>query len=188
MTGRPRSPAADEAIIRSTLALTEQVGYRGVSMEAIAAHSGVAKQTIYRRYQSLGEVMLAALASFAEQRLPNPDTGSLGEDLYQLLSATFAAQQQISGELNRGLAAESIQDEAFAAKLWERLIDNRREVVRGMISRARQRGEVSHPDDEFLIDLVFGPMWYRLLFGREALDAHYARNLAQAVVAVARSR
>jgi AcrR family transcriptional regulator len=185
MTGRPRNPATDEAIIRSTLMLAEQFGYRGVSMEAIAAHSGVAKQTIYRRYPSLGDVMLAALASFAEQRLPNPDTGSLRDDLYQLLSATFAAQQQVSGELNRGLAAEAIQDGAFAAKLWEGLIDNRREVVRAMIARARQRGEIVHGGDEFLVDLVFGPMWYRLLFGRETLDDKYAHRLADAVMAAA---
>ncbi|BCJ47839.1 TetR family transcriptional regulator [Actinoplanes ianthinogenes] len=185
MTGRPRNPAADEAIIRSTLTLAEQLGYRGVSIEAIAAHSGVAKQTIYRRYPSLGEVMLAALASFADQHLPHPDTGSLRDDLYQLLSATFAAQQQVSGELNRGLAAAAIQDATFATRLWERLIESRREVVRTMIGRARERGEVTHPDDDFLVDLVFGPMWYRLLFGREALDDGYARRLAEAVVAAA---
>jgi len=44
---------------------------------------------------------------------------------------------------------------------------------------------VAHPDDEFLVDLVFGPMWYRLLFGRAVLDDKYARQLAEATATVA---
>src|SRR4051794_17101617 len=46
MTGRPRDPAVDKAIRQATLELVEQHGYRGVSIEGIAARSGVSKQTI----------------------------------------------------------------------------------------------------------------------------------------------
>ncbi|MFE3110379.1 TetR/AcrR family transcriptional regulator [Kitasatospora indigofera] len=185
MTGRPRDPAVDEAIRRAAVDLTEQHGYRGLSMEGIAALSGVSKQTVYRRYRSKGEVVLDALAGYAFTHLPTPDTGSLRGDLAALLTATFAGQQGVNGTLNRALAAEAVQDQAFAALLWEKLIAVRRESVRELLARGRARGEVAHPDDEFLLDLVYGPMWYRLLFDPAALTPAYAAELARSVALVA---
>jgi len=175
----------DNAILRATMDLVAEDGYRAVSIEGIAAKAGVSKQTVYRRYRSKGEAILDALAAFALGKLPVPDTGTLRGDLVELLTATFEAQQGISGVLNRALAAESIQDEAFAHQVWDRLILPRRDAVRALLARARTRGEVTHPGDDFLIDLVYGPMWYRLLFGRDALDAAYAEQLADTVTAVA---
>ncbi|MET9613512.1 TetR-like C-terminal domain-containing protein [Kitasatospora indigofera] len=81
-----------------------------------------------------------------------------------MLTAAFAGRQGVNGTLNRALAAEAVQDQAFAALLREKLIAVRRESVRELPARGRARGEVAHPDDEFLLDLVHGPMWYRLLF------------------------
>ncbi len=186
MTGRPRDPAVDDAILRATFELASEAGYRGVSMEGIAARSGVSKQTVYRRYSSKGEVILDALAAFAVEKLPTPDTGTLRGDLAELLVATFDAQQGASGILNRALAAEALQDHNFTKLLWERLTLPRRNEVRKILQRARDRGEISNSNDEFLIDLVFGPMWYRLLFDHSVLDHDYARAVTDTVVAVAR--
>ncbi|MFC4909694.1 TetR/AcrR family transcriptional regulator [Actinomadura gamaensis] len=187
MTGRPRDPAVDDAIRRAALELVGEHGYRGVSMEAIAARSGVSKQAIYRRHASKGEVMLDAQAAFARTRLPTPDTGDLREDLLALLEETFSGQRGVNGALNRALAAEALQDDAFSELLNERLIRQRRDAVRLILARARERGEVAHPSDDLLIDLVFGPMWYALLLDPGKLTAEYAATLTDAVLAVARS-
>ncbi|MFD0392244.1 TetR-like C-terminal domain-containing protein [Streptomyces nogalater] len=88
--------------------------------------------------------------------------------------------------LNRALISEALQDEDFTELLWKRLTGPRREEVAKIIRRARDRGEVSHPDEEFLIDLVFGPMWYRLLFDRVSLDRGYAAAIADTVAVAAR--
>ncbi|MEU6238071.1 TetR/AcrR family transcriptional regulator [Kitasatospora sp. NPDC047058] len=185
MTGRPRDPAVDDAIRAAVTEIVERDGYRGLSMEGIAALSGVSKQTVYRRYRSKGEVVLDTLGSIAATRLPTPDTGSLLGDLTLLLTATFEAQRTVSGTLNRAVAAEALQDPEFAALLRERLIDVRRTAVREMLARGRERGEVVHPDDDHLIDLVFGPMWYRLLFDVPSLTWDYAAELARSVTLVA---
>lgn len=183
--GRPRNPAVDEAIRRAALDLTVERGYRGVSMEGIAERSGVAKQTIYRRFRTKGEVILDALVTDAAHRLPPRAVGSFRDDLAALLRETFEALNGRSGILNRALVAEALQDEEFARLLRERHIMIRRDVVREIIARGRAQGVVRPHDDEFLIDLVFGPMWYRLLIGHGPLDAGYAEALADAVAAVA---
>ncbi|MGW2654272.1 TetR/AcrR family transcriptional regulator [Streptomyces sp. NPDC001478] len=186
MSGRPRDPGADGAILRATMDLVTENGYRAVSIEGIASRAGVSKQTVYRRYRNKGEVILDALVAFAAGKLPTPDTGSLHGDLTELLTATFHAQQGISGTLNRALAAEAIGDEEFADTVWQRLILPRRDAVRALLERARERGEFTRPDVDldFVVDIVYGPMWYRLLFDPTALDADYARRTADAVEAV----
>lgn len=185
MTGRPRDPAVDDAIRQAALDLIAEQGYRGVSMEGIAARSGVSKQAVYRRYPGKGEVILDLLAAYARTRLPMPDTGDLREDLLALLEATFAAQRGVPGTLNQALAAEALQAPAFAERVSRELIAARRDAVRQILGRARDRGQVAHPDDEVLIDLVFGPMWYALLFDAGKLTDAYAAALTDAVVAVA---
>jgi AcrR family transcriptional regulator len=185
MSGRPRDPGVDDAILRVTMELVEESGYRAVSMEGIAARAGISKQTVYRRYRSKGEVILDALAAYAAGRLPTPDTGTLRGDLTELLTATFEAQQGVSGVLNRAVAAEAVGDEAFARTVWERLVLPRRDLVGSFLALARERGELARSDDDFLIDLVYGPMWYRLLFSPAALDAAYARHLAETVSTLA---
>ncbi|MDD1061550.1 TetR/AcrR family transcriptional regulator C-terminal ligand-binding domain-containing protein [Streptomyces cocklensis] len=76
-------------------------------------------------------------------------------------------------------------DDVLARTVWERLILPRLDNVRVLLARARERGELTREDDDFLIDLVFSPMWYRLLFDRAALNAAYAGRLSAAVTALA---
>jgi AcrR family transcriptional regulator len=188
MSGRPRDPGVDDAILRATMELVGEKGYRAASIEGIAARAGVSKQTVYRRYRSKGEVILDALAAYAAGNLPAPDTGSPRRDLADLLTATFAAQQGISGDLNRALVAESISDGAFARTVWDRLILPRRDLVRTLLTRARAPRELPAPEADFLVDLVYGPMWYRLLFDPASLTADYAAHLAQTVTDLAAGR
>ncbi|WP_329564017.1 TetR/AcrR family transcriptional regulator [Kitasatospora sp. NBC_01266] len=181
MTGRPRDPAVDEAIRHAAIQLVKEQGYRGLSMEGIAARSGVSKQTVYRRFRSKGEVVLEAMVGFAAVKLPTPDTGSLRGDLAELLTATFRSVQGVAGTLNRALATEAMQDEEFAQRVWQELISSRRGAVGELLARGRARGEVGHPDDEFLLDLIYAPLWYWLLFRVDRLTDAYAAQLTEAV-------
>jgi AcrR family transcriptional regulator len=186
MSGRPRDPAVDGAIRRATLELAEELGPRGVSIDGIAARSGVAKQTIYRRYQNKGELLLATLGD----RVPTPDTGTLRDDLVVVVVAAMAAQYGLNGVLRRALVGEALQTEPLAGTLRDQLLRPWRTAVLAALARARARGEIAvapepttsgdscavdprpsvgdalAPDDEVLVDLVLAPLWYRLLFGR----------------------
>src|SRR5271163_5372205 len=61
--GRPRSEQAEQAIIEATLDLFAEQGFEGACVEAVAARAGVGKATIYRRWTSKEELLIAALGS-----------------------------------------------------------------------------------------------------------------------------
>ncbi|WP_034592008.1 TetR/AcrR family transcriptional regulator [Hamadaea tsunoensis] len=186
MTGRPRDPATDAAIHQATLELVAEHGAGGVSMEGIAARAGVSKQAVYRRYRSKGEALLDAAAT-SGRALGVPDTGSLPGDLTDLLIESFERLAGPDGEVNRALMAQALHDPGFREQLWERHIQARRAALRGILGRARVRGEIDPavPDD-VLADLFFGAMWYRILFQHQPFDEAGARALADAVTRAAR--
>lgn len=157
-----------------------------MTMEGVAARSGVSKQALYRRYPSKGDLLLAALDSTGRETFPVPDTGTLREDLLRMVRAAFAMHRDSNGAFSQAVAAEAAQGTDFARRATVSVINPRRELFREVIVRARERGEVTSPDDDILIDLIYGPMWYALLFDFDRLTESYAESITDAVVAAAR--
>lgn len=79
--GRPRDSGRDLAILDATLSLLAEVGYEQLSMEAVAARSGAAKTTIYRRYRDKAALVAAAVERRSPVAPPLPVGESLREDL-----------------------------------------------------------------------------------------------------------
>lgn len=65
--GRPRDPAADEAIIAAAAELLIERGVSGAGMEQIAQRAGVAKVTVYRRWKSKNDLLARAVESLREE-------------------------------------------------------------------------------------------------------------------------
>ena len=82
--GRPRDASRDLVILDATLALLTEVGYEQLSMEAVAARSGAAKTTIYRRYRDKAALVAAAVERRAPAEPPQPAGESLREDVHSL--------------------------------------------------------------------------------------------------------
>ena len=66
-------PAADAAILDATIELFADLGFEGVSIEAVAERAGVAKSTVYRRYPSKIDLVMAAWLAFLKSRLLLPE-------------------------------------------------------------------------------------------------------------------
>jgi AcrR family transcriptional regulator len=178
--GRPRNLEAQAAVHEAALSLLLEKGYSGISIEGVALRSGVAKQTIYRWWANKGEIILEAFASWAKRVTALPDTGTLEGDLRAFLEQAFKALSGDAGPINRALVTEALMNKEFAEKLLQQIIEPRRVLLRGLVERAVERGEIAPPDDiETLIDLAFGPMWYRLLITHAPLNNKYAAQLAR---------
>jgi len=162
--GRPRSERSRRAILEATLQLLGEVGYGGISIEAIAGRAGAAKTTIYRHWDSKEELVAEALES-EKVPLRVPDTGSLRGDFDALMDE--AAEGAIDPVGRRTLAlvvAGAAEDSRFRKLYWENYVLPRREALRRVLERARGRGETREDlDPDLVLDLLFGALFHRLL-------------------------
>jgi len=178
--GRPRSDESRQAILRAALDLVADVGYRDMTVEAIAARAGTGKQTIYRWWRGKADVVLDAMTADAARKIPVPDTGDLRADLRTFLDATFAAARRPGViPVLRALMAEAQLDPDFGTAFDTGLLQSRREALATLLRR--------HPDDlrvpvTTAVHTVFGVFWYRLLTNRGRLDATLTRELVDLLV------
>ncbi len=180
--GRPRSEDAHRAILAATLTLLDELGYAGLTIEAVAARAGVGKSTIYRRWSSKVDLVAAALHEIGPH-VPPADTGSLPGDL-----AAFRQRQVenvAGGPLPRvapQLLAEAITDDELHDAVIREGIAPVRSALRHMFTRAVERGELpENLDVELAVDLVHGTVIYRLMLTRGDLveaSAHLPQLLA----------
>jgi AcrR family transcriptional regulator len=173
---RTRSEESREAILDAALTLARNSGYGNVTMDALALAAGVGKQTIYRWWRSLGEVVLDALREYA-RTIPAPETGTLEGDLTAFLRATFRLVRGPEGTapILKGLMAEAQLDDKFAPRFAE-LMEERREALRAIVLRHVDGSRQNEVDAT--VDMLFGAMWYRMLVGHRPLDAAFAQTLA----------
>jgi AcrR family transcriptional regulator len=162
--GRPRSAAADGAIIQATLELLLDHGYRGLTMEQVRARSGVGKATLYRRYGSKQE-LVTAVVRHLNQDIPVPDTGTVRDDILAVAGSVLAAAARVgAATFMPRMLAESAGDAEMHAIFYENLVAPRRAVMAEVLRRGIERGELrADLDVELAIDVLTGPWIYRLL-------------------------
>jgi AcrR family transcriptional regulator len=151
--GRPRSPAADAAILATTIRLLTEQGYDAMSIDGVAAAAGVGKATIYRRYPGKRELVVAAISSIAATLPPPPDSGSTRNDLRVLIRQTLdvVARGGVGFAMMGTLLARERDDPELMALFRSRVLAPRLEVIDQLLRRGIDRGDV-RPD--IAIDVV----------------------------------
>lgn len=182
--GRPRSAAADLAIREATLSLLVAGGYGNLTMSGVAAAAGVSTATLYRRWRSKLELVVAVLQARADEH-PVPNTGSLLGDCRAILRGVVTGiRTSPTNPIFSTLIGEIGRNPELAEAFRTNLMAPRRATLAAMLRRAEARGELRPGlDDELVIDLLFGPIYYRLLVSGGRLNAAVADELAELVVA-----
>jgi AcrR family transcriptional regulator len=172
-----------ETILDAVIALLEKEGYRSLTIEGVARHAKVGKQTIYRWWKSRAELVLEAFAKHAAEMIPIPKRGSLETDLEAFLTLTFKRLTTKSGPIARGLIADGVLDPQFGKLFREVFVAKRRAALQEILTRGIKRGELAPDADlDLLTDLLFGPMWYRLLNQHARLNQRFARDLVRSAL------
>ncbi|MFD7262303.1 TetR/AcrR family transcriptional regulator [Streptomyces sp. NPDC059874] len=173
--GRVRSQDAHDAVLAAAIELVDELGYQAVTIERIAARADVAKSTIYRWWKSKAVLVMDAYRTAVEQRMPEPDTGSLAGDLTAFATALYGVSEHpLRVRTLRGLMAEAQLDPAFAEPFGE-WVQSRRAVVLALLALGVQRGELPPTTDlDAATDHLFGLFWYRLLVGHQPLTPSQA--------------
>ena len=162
--GRPRSRAANRAILTATLELLVERGFEGLTIEDVAARAGVAKTTLYRRWPSKSALVVAALAERQAEVAPLVDSGDARRDFLAIVRAMQDPRARVFAErigLRLMTAAEA--DPALFAALREHLMRTRIGPATEMVRQAQARGELRADVDPWLmLELLAGAVWFHL--------------------------
>jgi AcrR family transcriptional regulator len=180
--GRPRDPALDERILEQVVALLGSRGYAGLTLDELAARSGVAKTTVLRRWPSKAAVAAAGVERLALQSVAVPDSGTLHGDLHALLNGAVDTFVRGRGQFVPRLLREAGHHPEIT-DLLDAVLHTRRQAYRRVLARAVARGELDPTtDQELLIDMLIGPLWTRLLITRDPVTGEYVDANVRAVL------
>lgn len=169
----------------AALALAREMRVGAITMEGIAAHAGVSKQTLYRSWSSTGEILFDALLVRSTDEAGSvavPNSGDLSNDLRALATGMIAELTDPGQErLLRAVTAELQSDEDLAAQFRELLLEPQQRAI----SHRLQQAGVPAPDD--VAELFVGPIFHRWLlrsrpFRSEWVAAHVERTLGSAAI------
>lgn len=182
---RSRALRAEEAILDATRELLAEVGVKRLTIEGVAARAGVAKTTIYRRYRSKDELAVAVLIDMVEQVVGVPDMGDTRAELQAFVAgAVRMLGTTPMGRVMQGLVSDLAVDDDLAQSFRARIVALRRGQIDRVIDRGIARGTLrADADHELIHELLFGPVYYRLLLSGRPLTPDYARRIVDAVMA-----
>ncbi len=164
--GRQRSAQSHQAIVEATLELFAEVGFQGLSIEAIAERAGVGKTTIYRRWSSKEDVIKDAL-DLLHTGNPVPDTGNIRDILLYIVkeSRELFNSNPLMGKLTTKLLAEFKTKPEIYRAFYDKVVAPRIQQFRQIVERAQERGDL-RPDLDvaFILYLIFISLVYGNIF------------------------
>jgi AcrR family transcriptional regulator len=182
--GRPRSPRADQAILEAATDVFIDRGWDGLRVEDVAIRACVGKTTIYRRYPSKLDLLLAAAEQLCAEKGPVPDTGSLRGDLsaYATTYLRMVTTTRTGRAIPEMVAAMARHPELTAP--YRQFFAERRASWLVLIDRGVVRGELpAEVDREQLVDLIVGPLFYRAFVTHRDADPDYVDRLVDTALA-----
>jgi AcrR family transcriptional regulator len=162
-----------------------EVGYGRLSIEAVARRAGVGKTAIYRRWGNKLEMVLEIVSDVAGRSVPLPDTGTFAGDLQLIMMIVRRAlQHRIASQIIPDLMAEAARNPQIAETLQKALQTHQLAVGDKLVGQAVARGELPEgTDPQVAVDLILGPLYWRLAVSRTPIDDDYLEKLITAVTA-----
>ena len=175
--GRPRSEETRTQILAATVRLLHTSTIQAISIEAIAREAGVGKATIYRWWDSKALVVIDAFMEHHIVKTPMPHDLPPGEAIAVHLMSLIREYSGWSGRIVAQIIAEGQADPAVLREFRERFHYGRRALVREMLEAWRSSSRfLAPPNIETLAELLYGPVYMRLLLGNGPLDEQFARE------------
>ena len=153
-------------------------------MEGVAARAGVGKPTVYRHWRNRQEVAMAALieATRGAEAPPGRDAPleALAGQLHRM-AALFATS---SGRNIAAMLASAHGETELSRAFRQVFVQARRDEGRALLLQAIAAGRIrAGVDPELALDLIYGPIFYRLAIAHAPLDAGFVEALLREVLA-----
>jgi AcrR family transcriptional regulator len=181
--GRPRDASRDEALREAALSVLAEVGYRALTMDAVAATARAGKATIYRRWDSKLDLVIDSCNQLVSENIPEPDTGSLAGDLREFLLSFAMFLSGPAGKAAQALVGEIPHEPELAEAFRKSFLRSQRDVLRAVLERAGARGEVDEDAPKGMaVELAGAALNYRLMVTGDPLDAAFVDRLVDQVL------
>lgn len=188
--GRPRSAAADAAILAATRQALVELGWSKLTLGDVATRAGVAKTTLYRRWAGKNELVVDAVAELFDE-LELPDRGTLAADIEGVVSqfaAILARPEAKSGLM--AVVAESTRDDVLRERIRASIVERQKRLVVEGRARAQLRGELPAESDpveaarkvDLIFDVVAGAVVHRTLVSAEPADEEWVRDFTRVLL------
>jgi AcrR family transcriptional regulator len=159
--GRPRDVRADAAILDAALDLLAEVGPTGLSVEEVATRAGVSKATIYRRWPTKDDLVVASLGALVMVPEEVPD-GSARDSIVFLVTQWWRTYNDSpNGMVFQRVMAHAKSNPRLFESFYDAVIEPRRELFRAVLRGGIERGEIrADADLELAVTLIIGSSVY----------------------------
>lgn len=174
-----RRSRSERAVLDASRELLGEGGFGRLTIEGVAARSGVAKTTIYRRYRAKTDLALAVLLDLVGGVSTQPYAADTATELIRLVDKTVELLgSTLLGRIMKGLVSEVAADRELAQVYRERVVSRRVADVTVLVERGVARGELrAGLDPELVTDLLLGPVYYRFFLSGAPLDEDFGKHL-----------
>lgn len=181
--GRPRDASRDDVLRRAALEVLAEVGYRAMTMDAVAARARAGKATIYRRWPSKLDLVVDSCAHSAQDATPVPDTGSVAGDLREVVGRAAELMSGPVGRAAQALLGELPHEPELAEAFRGTVLAGQQSVVDTVLRRAVQRGQVpgTAPLDQ-VAELTSAVLAHRAMLTGRRLDPAFLDGLVDEVL------
>jgi AcrR family transcriptional regulator len=186
----PRATRVRNDVLGAATQILRSDGYPGLTMERVAAASGVAKTTLYRRWPTKAALCMDLYLDVAGRELRDPDTGDVARDLQAIADTVVSLQRRtVAGPAFIGLIAEAQLKRRTRSAFLAEFAERRREITRKVLRRAVARRQLrADTDIDLVIDVIGGATTFRLLQGHAPLTRSFTKSLVRLVLSGCRRK
>ena len=157
--------------------LLQTQSVQAITIESIAREAGVGKATIYRWWSSKALVVIDAFMENHVVKTPMPRDRSPADSIAVHIASLVRQYSGWSGRIVAQIIAEGQSDPDVLREFRERFYYGRRAVVREVLEAWRSEARFPMPVNiDALGDLLYAPIYMRLLLGHGALDEAFVRE------------
>jgi AcrR family transcriptional regulator len=176
--GRPPDAEARQRVLDTARRILATEGIGRLSIDRVAEQAGVGKPTIYRSWANAQELAMAAFMA-EPMDLPGPSRArSLRGALVHHLTALSRSFDTARGRQVTLMMAAADPGSELAKAFRNQVIQQSRRTGALLIERGVQSGELRRPPDmDVALDMIYGPIFYRLLAGHAGFTADFVDAL-----------
>jgi AcrR family transcriptional regulator len=176
--GRPRSEVSRQRILEAALETLQISGFTCSTTDSIAERAGASKATIYRWWPTKASLLAEALREAVAEEVPFPETGDLASDIESQLQNFIALLNGRLGRAFKAFVGAAQSDPEVAAAFLEEWVKPRRKEAKTVLEHYQRSGKIAPEVDlDMVLDLLYGPLYFRLLSGHGTLTPDYAKQI-----------